>query len=194
MLFRSSVLVVDDEVLNQDVSGEPVVPAQGMIPAGTTYVDRDGKTQTSTGVGKDLVSSLSNLESRDPGQLWVYSGIRSAAIGGGPIENSGDMTFNGGDLHVYSNDKAANGSGAAIGGGHAGGGTTITFNGGTVDSYASFHGAAIGGGCTYTGGMSSSTSTWPLRDAIISRTANHTIAGDITVNGGFVEEIGRAHV
>ena len=190
---EGSVLVVDDEVLNQDVSGEPVVPAQGMIPAGTTYVDRDGKTQTSTGVGKDLVSSLSNLESRDPGQLWVYSGIRSAAIGGGPIENSGDMTFNGGDLHVYSNDKAANGSGAAIGGGHAGGGTTITFNGGTVDSYASFHGAAIGGGCTYTGGMSSSTSTWPLRDAIISRTANHTIAGDITVNGGFVEAWGAEH-
>ena len=125
--------------------------------------------------------------------LWVYSGIRSAAIGGGPIENSGDMTFNGGDLHVYSNDKAANGSGAAIGGGHAGGGTTITFNGGTVDSYASYHGAAIGGGCTYTGGMSSSTSTWPLRDAIISRTANHTIAGDITVNGGFVEAWGAEH-
>lgn len=196
---EGSVLVVDDSVRNVDISGKAIVPDQGIIPEGVTYVNRDGETVTSTGKGKDLVSSLSNLESRNPGQLWVYSGIRSAAIGGGPIENSGDMTFNGGSLHAYSNDKgttaegSGNGSGAAIGGGHAGGGTSIVFNGGTVDAYASYHGAAIGGGCTYTGGMSTSYNTWPLRDALISRTANHTIAGDITINGGYVEAWGAHH-
>lgn len=197
---EGSVLVIDDAVRNVDTSGSPVTPVQGAIPAGTAYVAKDGTTKTSTGKGSDLVSSLSNLESADPGALWVYSGIRSAAIGGGPIENSGDMTFNGGEIHAYAQDPGAiggnpagNGSGCGIGGGHAGGGTTITFNGGTVDAQASYHGAAIGGGCTYTGGMSRSSSTWPLRDALISRTANHTIAGDITINGGYVKAQGYYH-
>lgn len=197
---EGSVLVIDDAVRNVDTSGTPITPVQGAIPAGTTYVAKDGTTKTSTGKGSDLASSLSNLESSNPGTLWVYSGIRSAAIGGGPVENSGDMTFNGGDIHAYAQDPGAvggnpsgNGSGCGIGGGHAGGGTTTTFNGGTVDAQASYHGAAIGGGCTYTGGMSTSAVSYPLRDALISRTANHTIAGDITINGGYVKAQGYYH-
>lgn len=197
---EGSVLVIDDAVRNVDVAGNPIVPAQGAIPAGTTYVAKDGSTKTSSGKGSDLASSLSNLESADPGSLAVYSGVRSAAIGGGPIENSGDMTFNGGNIRACAQDPGAiggnpggNGSGCGIGGGHAGGGTTITFNGGTVDAQASYHGAAIGGGCTYTGGMSSSAVSFPMRDALISRTANHTIAGDITINGGYVKAQGYYH-
>ncbi len=197
---EGSVLVIDDAVTNVDTSGNPITPEQGMIPAGVSYVSKEGTVKTSTGKGSDLASSLSNLESANPGSLAVYSGVRSAAIGGGPIENSGDMTFNGGNIRAYAQDPGAiggnpsgNGSGCGIGGGHAGGGTATTFNGGTVDASASYHGAAIGGGCTYTGGMSRSTTTYPLRDALISRTANHTIAGDITINGGYIKAQGYYH-
>lgn len=189
---EGSVLVVDDAVRNVDAKGRAITPEQGIIPANTTYVDRDGNTVTSTGAGKDLVSSLSNLESRKSGVLKVYGGVRSAAIGGGPLENSGDMTFNGGIIWTYANDKTGNGAGCGIGGGHAGGGTSTTFNGGQVYAYASYHGAAIGGGCTYIGGMSRSN-TYPLADALISRNANHTIAGDITINGGYIEAHGAEH-
>lgn len=190
---EGSVLTIDDAVRNVDTSGNPITPKDGLIPAGTTYVDRDGKTQTSTGVGKDLVSSLSNLESRNAGSLHVQGGIRSAAIGGGPMENSGYMTFNGGNITAEANDPVRNGSGCGIGGGHAGGSTTTVINGGNVDAIGSFHGAGIGGGCTYTGGMSSGIYTYPMRDALISRQSNHTIAGDITINGGFVKSKGWTH-
>lgn len=191
---EGSVLVVDDGVRNVDVKGNPIVPEQGMIPAGVTYVDRNGDTVTSTGVGKDLVSSLSNLESWDVGELYVYGGVRSAAIGGGPVENSGDMTFNGGNITATANDPRGDGSGCGIGGGHAGGSTTTTINGGHIIALGSLHGAGIGGGCTYTGGMSNPGKvTMPLRDALLSRHANSTIAGDITINGGFVESKGWQH-
>lgn len=95
---EGSVLVIDDAVTNVDTSGNPITPEQGMIPAGVSYVSKEGTVKTSTGKGSDLASSLSNLESANPGSLAVYSGVRSAAIGGGPIENSGDMTFNGGNI------------------------------------------------------------------------------------------------
>lgn len=189
---EGSVLVVDDAVRNVDTRGRAITPDQGIIPSGVTYIDRDGNTVTSTGVGKDLVSSLSNLESREAGILEAYGGVRSASIGGGPLENSGNMTFNGGTILTYANDKDKNGAGCGIGGGHAGGGTSTTFNGGRVYAHASFHGAAIGGGCTYVGGMSNSN-TYPLGDALISRNANSTIAGDITINGGYVEAFGAEH-
>lgn len=191
---EGSVLVVDDGVRNVDVKGNPIVPDQGRIPAGITYVDRNGDTVTSTGAGKDLVSSLSNLESWNVGELHVYGGVRSAAIGGGPVENSGDMTFNGGNITAEANGPKNDGSGCGIGGGHAGGSTTTTINGGHIVALGSLHGAGIGGGCTYTGGMSNSGKvTMPLRDALLSREANHTIAGDITINGGFVEAKGWQH-
>lgn len=197
---EGSVLTIDDAVRNVDINGNPITPKDGIIPADTVYINRDGVQTTSTGVGKDLESSLSNLESRNAGILNVFGGIRSAGIGGGPIENSGHMTFNGGVITSRANGPAGgetwgeNGAGCGIGGGHAGGSTTTIFNGGIVDAYASYHGAAIGGGCTYIGGMSrGSQPTYPLPDAIISRNVNHTIAGDITINGGFVEAHGAWH-
>ncbi len=197
---EGSVLTIDDAVRNVDINGNPITPKDGIIPANTVYINRDGIQTTSTGVGKDLESSLSNLESRNAGILNAFGGIRSAAIGGGPIENSGHMTFNGGVITTRANGPAGddtwgqNGAGCGIGGGHAGGSTTTIFNGGIVDAYASYHGAAIGGGCTYIGGMShGSQPTYPLPDAIVSRNVNHTIAGDITINGGFIEAHGAWH-
>lgn len=191
---EGSVLTIDDEVRNVDTSGKAIVPEQGLIPAGTTYVDRDGKTVTSTGAGKDLVSSLSNLASRNVGHLKVYGGIRSAAIGGGPMENSGYITINGGEIRAEANGPTNDGSGCGIGGGHAGGSTKTTINGGHIVALGSLHGAGIGGGCTYVGGMSSgSKQTAPFRDALLSRNSRNTIAGDITINGGFVEAKGWLH-
>ncbi|MEY8562115.1 DUF11 domain-containing protein [Eggerthellaceae bacterium 3-80] len=197
---EGSVLTIDDAVRNVDINGNPITPENGLIPAGVTYINRDGVQTTSTGNGKDLETSLSNLESHNAGILNAFGGIRSAAIGGGPVENSGEMTFNGGVITTRANGPAGNdswgenGAGCGIGGGHAGGSTTTVFNGGVVDAYASYHGAAIGGGCTYIGGMSrGSQPSYPLPDAIISRQVNHTIAGDITINGGFVEATGAWH-
>ena len=197
---EGSVLTIDDSVRNVTTGGKAITPEHGIIPGGLTYTDKDGNVKTSTGDGDDLESSLSNLESRNPGTLHTYGGIRSAAIGGGPLENSGELIFNGGIIDTHANGKAGdesrgdNGAGCGIGGGHAGGGTTTVFNGGRVTAYASYHGAAIGGGCTYIGGMSrGSQPTYPLPDAIVSRNANHTIAGDITINGGYIEAFGAWH-
>lgn len=191
---EGSVLTIDDGVRNVDVAGNPIAPVNGLIPAGTQYVNRDGEQIASTGDGKDLASSLSNLESRQAGTLHVMGGIRSAAIGGGPLENSGFMTFNGGIITAEANDPGTNGAGCGIGGGHAGGGTTTIINGGTIVALGSYHGAGIGGGCTYNGGMSRDNKrTYPLRDALLSRHASSTIAGDITINGGFVRSKGWTH-
>ena len=191
---EGSVLVVDDAVRNVDTAGRAIVPEQGMIPAGTKYRDKDGDTQTATAKGSDLVNSLSNLDSRNPGALNAYGGIRAAAIGGGPLENSGHMTFNGGIIHAEANDRTGNGAGCGIGGGHAAGSTETIFNSGEVKAYASYHGAAIGGGCTYEGGMSLGTQyTFPFQDALITRNAHATVAGDITINGGFIEAFGAEH-
>lgn len=191
---EGSVLTIDDGVRNVDVAGNPIAPVNGLIPAGTQYVNRDGEQIASTGDGKDLASSLSNLESRQAGTLHVMGGIRSAAIGGGLLENSGFMTFNGGIITAEANDPGTNGAGCGIGGGHAGGGTTTIINGGTIVALGSYHGAGIGGGCTYNGGMSRDNKrTYPLRDALLSRHASSTIAGDITINGGFVRSKGWTH-
>ncbi|WP_251179269.1 DUF11 domain-containing protein [Adlercreutzia agrestimuris] len=197
---EGSVLTIDDAVRNVDINGNPITPKDGLIPGGVTYINRDGVQATSTGDGKDLETSLSNLESHNAGILNAFGGIRSAAIGGGPVENSGEMTFNGGVITTRANGPAGNnswgenGAGCGIGGGHAGGSTVTVFNGGIVDAYASYHGAAIGGGCTYVGGMSRGNQpSYPLPDAIVSRNVNHTIAGDITINGGFIEAHGAWH-
>lgn len=189
---EGSVLVVDDAVENVDSAGRAIVPSHGKIPAGTTYRGNDGDLHTAEANSES--SSLSNLDSKHAGTLNVYGGIRSAAIGGGPVENSGDMTFNGGNITATANDPTHDGSGCGIGGGHAGGGTTTTINGGKIEAKGSYHGAGIGGGCTYTGGMSNSPKiTMPLRDALLSRHANSTIAGDITINGGYVSSVGWYH-
>lgn len=144
-------------------------------------------------MGKETHDSLSNLESKNPGTLNAFSGSRSAAIGGGPLENSGYITFNGGNVNATADGRVGNGSGAAIGGGHAGGAYYLVFNGGIVHAISSYHGAAIGGGCTYGGGMSNQCYTYPMRDALISRATLKTIAGDITINGGYVRAEGATH-
>jgi fimbrial isopeptide formation D2 family protein len=184
---EGSYLTIDDARVNVDTNGEFVAPNQGRISRTCTLTDG---TEVHAG------DRLTLLDSTNPGKLICYGGYRASAIGGAAIENSGNMTFNGGDLTVRAFGTALSdehyGAGAGIGGGHAGGGTTMTFNGGSIDSVGSYHGAGIGGGCTYTGGMSR-TVTYALTDAVLCRTPLHTIAGDININGGYLVSQGCTH-
>ncbi len=181
-------LTIDDGRRNADINGSFVAPEQGRI-------SRDATLQDGTVVKKG--DRLTLLDSENPGSLTVYGGYRASAIGGSALETSGDMTFNGGNIVVraygvaYSLSKY--GAGAGIGGGHAGCGTVMTFNGGNIDAYGSYHGAGVGGGCTYGGGMSSSDVTYALTDGYLSQYPLSTIAGDININGGFLKSVGCTH-
>ena len=184
---EGSKLTIDDGRRNIDTDGVFVAPEQGRI-------SRDAVLQDGTVVKEG--DRLTLLDSEKPGTLYVYGGSRAAAIGGGGLETSGDMTFNGGNIIVrpYGENDSPNGAGAGIGGGHAGCGTTFTFNGGSIDSIAAYHSAGIGGGCTYGGGMSTGGQiTYALTDAYLSEFPLHTVAGDITINGGYLKSQGRTH-
>ena len=184
---EGSKLTIDDGRRNIDTDGVFVAPEQGRI-------SRDAVLQDGTVVKEG--DRLTLLDSEKPGTLYVYGGSRAAAIGGGGLETSGDMTFNGGNIIVrpYGENDSHNGAGAGIGGGHAGCGTTFTFNGGSIDSIAAYHSAGIGGGCTYGGGMSTGGQiTYALTDAYLSEFPLHTVAGDITINGGYLKSQGRTH-
>lgn len=182
---EGSKLVIDDGRRNVDQNGQPVLPKDGKISRDATLAD---------GTVVKAGDRLTILDSAKPGKLTVNGGYRAAAIGGGPIENSGDMTFNGGMIKAYAfgpyNDLY--GAGAGIGGGHAGGGTQITINGGDIEAEGSVHGAGVGGGCTYARGMSPTT-TYAFSDAILCKTPSSTIAGNININGGYIKAKGFQH-
>ncbi|MDE7124623.1 MAG: hypothetical protein K2N83_03940, partial [Eubacterium sp.] len=181
-------LTIDDGRRNVDTDGNFVAPEQGRI-------SRDAILQDGTEVKKG--DRLTLLDSENPGTLNVNGGYRASAIGGSALESSGDMTFNGGNIvtraYGVATSESMYGPGAGIGGGHAGCGTIMTFNGGNIDSIGSYHGAGIGGGCTYGGGMSRSNVTYALTDGYLSQFPLSTIAGDININGGFLKSVGCTH-
>ena len=184
---EGSYLTIDDERRNVDINGVAVEPKNGKV-------SREATLQDGTVVKKG--DRLTILDSDNPGTLTVEGGYRASAIGGGPVENSGIMTFNGGNIvaRAYGPTESRYGAGTGIGGGHAGGGTTITINGGNIDAYGSYHGAGFGGGCTYGGGMSNSSEiTYAFSDAIFCKTPLSTIAGDININGGYLKARGYIH-
>lgn len=182
---EGSELTIDDARINEDTDGNFVAPKLGKVSRDATLKD---------GTVVKAGDRLTLLDSTNPGTLTVNGGYRASAIGGGAIENSGNMTFNGGivNAHAYGPNEGQYGAGCGIGGGHAGGGTTMTFNGGKIDATGSYHGAGVGGGCTYVGGMSP-TVTYALVDAIKCKTPRSTIAGDININGGFLKSTGYTH-
>ena len=185
---EGSKLTIDDGRRNIDTDGNFVAPEQGRVSRDATLLDG---TEVKKG------DRLTLLDSENPGTLTVNGGYRASAIGGSALESSGDMTFNGGKIitRAYGVPESLSGygPGAGIGGGHAGCGTTMTFNGGTIDSVGSYHGAGIGGGCTYGGGMSRSTVTYALTDGYLSQFPLSTIAGDININGGYLKSVGCTH-
>ena len=184
---EGSKLTIDDSRRNVDQNGQFVAPKDGKVSRDAVLAD---------GTVVKAGDRLTMLDSANPGTLEVNGGLRASAIGGGPIENSGDMTFNGGKIKAYANGPTESryGAGCGIGGGHAGGSTVTTFNGGDIDAKGSFHGAGVGGGCTYIGGMSNGAeTTYAFTDAILCETPKSTIAGDININGGFLKSEGFEH-
>ena len=144
---EGTILTIDDDVLNVDVSGNPIVmdPSNypGKIPAGVTFVANDGKTYTAgTTEGDDR---LSLLESTNPGSLTVTGSINESGIGSVEFETTGEMTFNGGILTITARGSGdgTNGRGAAIGGASAGCGGDMTFNGGVIETWTSYRKSVV---------------------------------------------------
>lgn len=202
-----SVLVIDDTIRNLDSNNNVITPENGVIGKPVTLAN---------GTYLEAGTPLSALDSKNPGTLTVDAGGNSAAIGSGPEENAGKLIFQGGN--VYANgcnqglsDNYSPDTGAAIGGGEGGSGTITIFNGGRIIATASYHGAAIGSGWGF---WKRGDQTTAKPDAIAIPTFSSvpkvgeydgytfwnssvgqfdTVAGDIYINGGYIEAKGAEH-
>ena len=180
-----ATVFIDDAVPNSDTSGNPIVPENGMIPAGVVYKDHNGTTRTSE---PDRITLLDSL---NPGSLSVTGGGQGSGFGGTYSEDGGNMTFNGGNITVYngagptSSGNGENCFGPGIGGGGNAAGTSpsewITINGGNVIATAAFHGAGIGGGWNQ--------NTKTVASGVVKST-HPSGTGNIRINGGYVESNG----
>ena len=172
---EGAALTIDDSVLNQDRSGNTVVPENGFVPADITLAN-------GTKIKKG--DPLTVMDSENPGSLvvWCTAGI-SAAIGGrgDPSygtggEDGGAFTMNGGLVTArssYNYEAGGYNCSAGIGGGGWGGNGTglddwITINGGRLTAIGSQHGAGVGSG-------------------------NQGACGNIRINGGYVISKGGDH-
>ncbi|NBJ66356.1 DUF11 domain-containing protein [Adlercreutzia caecimuris] len=172
---EGAALTIDDSILNQDRSGNTVVPENGFVPADITLAN-------GTKIKKG--DPLTVMDSENPGSLvvWCTAGI-SAAIGGrgDPSygtggEDGGAFTMNGGLVTArssYNYEAGGYNCSAGIGGGGWGGNGTglddwITINGGRLTAIGSRHGAGVGSG-------------------------NQGACGNIRINGGYVISKGGDH-
>lgn len=181
-----ATMFIDDAVANVDVNSNAIVPVDGMIPVGTTFVANDGTTRTAKETSDNY---LTLLDSQNPGTLQVHGGGQSAGIGGKYSEDGGNMTFNGGNIVVTNGAGRATSSatasgdifGPGIGGGGNAAGTSpsewITINGGNINATAAYHGAGIGGG------WNQNTKTVP---AGVTKSLHPHGTGNIRINGGYI--------
>lgn len=181
-----AAIYIDDSVPNVDVNGNAIVPVDGMIPVGTTFVANDGTTRTAKPTADNY---LTLLDSKNPGTLQVHGGGQSAGLGGKYSEDGGNMTFNGGNIIVTNGAGRSVGSanadgdifGPGIGGGGNAAGTSpsewITVNGGNINATAAYHGAGIGGG------WNQATKTVP---AGVTKSLHPHGTGNIRINGGYI--------
>lgn len=202
-----SVLVIDDEIRNLDSDNNIVMPENGMVAKAVTLAN---------GTHLEAGAPLALMDSKNPGSLTVDAGGNSAAIGSGPEENAGKLIFQGGNIYANGcnqgiGDNYSPDTGAAIGGGNGGSGTVMIFNGGNIIATASYHGAAIGSGW---GWWKRGGDTAAKPDAIAIPTYSSvpkvgeydgytfwnstagkfdTVAGDIYINGGYIEAKGAEH-
>ena len=180
-----ATVFIDDAIPNIDISGNPIVPENGMIPVGVEYKDHDGVTRTSE---PDRITLLDSL---NPGSLNVTGGGQGAGFGGTYSEDGGNMTFNGGNITVYngagstSSGDSENCFGPGVGGGGNAAGTSpsewITINGGNVIATAAYHGAGIGGGWNQ--------NTRTVASGVV-KSVHPSGTGNIRINGGYVESNG----
>lgn len=185
---EGSSLVVDDGRDNRDASGAMARVEGDKVAADIVLSD---------GTVVEAGSHASALDSDNPGYLEVHGGGQGSGIGGSSYEDGGTLTFNGGRLKVdvygwnFSGEGGTSYSAGIGAGGEANGtATAMTFNGGTIETHGGLHGAGIGAGhsdCSGYGAM--------LPDAIPTPRLGRgvTYAGDININGGFIESFGGWH-
>ena len=193
---EGSVLVIDDSVWNQTAAGEAITPEQGRVPYDCTL-----KNGTELKQGDPLWK----MDSETPGALTANGGYCSAGIGGGPREESGNLTLNGGVIESHTSDPVnvyLHGGGTGIGGGIGGGvgctleGGGLTINGGSIKAYSSYHGAAIGAGSVASYDIHTVDAlpgALQARNYTYGGYAQAPVPGDITVNGGYTVAYGGVH-
>ncbi len=215
---KGTSLTIDDSVKNIDVSGNPIVPKNGMIPIGTTFIDKTGAQRTATA---SKHNALDLLESNFAGTLEVISGYKGAGIGSVSYEDAGKLTFNGGIITAkgFNNPSISvtdttsenwfHGVGAGIGSGEGSSPTFITINGGEIDATGAYHGAAIGGSLaawydnSHNPAWFGRESSFLFNDSIYSGKAENSgnlmsdstmgNAGHIRINGGLVRATAPYH-
>lgn len=199
---KTSTLVIDDENPNI-VAGGSKLKVEDIITPRNGKVGFDGTTFNGTEVKTD--SSLDLLDSENPGTLKAYARAQSAGIGGSAAEDGGTLIFNGGVIFAMgtnqtesnltrTTDDGTSAGGAGIGAGSmANGGVTI-FNGGNITAKASFHGSGIGGGyCNPSYFSADSTQNANAIRNTASSIGNKSVAGDITINGGYIKSYSAGH-
>ena len=185
---EGSVLTIDDALDNRAAGGSMAQVVGSKLAADITL--SDGTTLTA-GVPS------SQLDSADPGLLFVRGGWDGAGIGSTARENGGTITINGGVLEVDTQDAyleydTATSYSSGIGAGCNGDGTAtaITINGGIVKAHGGTHGSGIGAALSDPNiGSAVRSDVIPTRN--VTRASN--VAGDIFINGGFIESTGGWH-
>ena len=178
---KTTTLTIDDSVLNIDNKGKEITPELGVIPYDVTL---------SNGTSLKKGSKLTQLDSKNPGELVVVGAGAASAIGGGGKEDGGNMTFNGGIITATATatSSATPHSGAGIGGGPQASGGDVTINGGIINAHGAYHGAGVGGGWSSAGGAPAS-----LTPAVVDPAQHVSQSGNITINGGLTYSVGGAH-
>ncbi len=190
---EGSVLTIDDELDNRLANG------------GEAKVEGEKVVEPAVLVGgKEIAAGTASteLDSPNPGTLSIVGGGYAPGIGGSPAENGGTMTFNGGNLDVRTYGWDSSGEGAAsysagIGaaGSADGTATVMTFNGGTIHAYGGLHGAGIGAGHSGHDGFvgDRQPNAIPSRGTTRCTGDNPNVAGNITINGGYIYSQGGWH-
>ncbi len=114
--------------------------------AGNTLTLIGSSTLTSGNIESGIrVEGSTELTISGTGSVEVTGGYNGAGIGGGHMNDGGNITISGGTVTAYGGINAA-----GIGGGDRGDAEEITITGGTVNAYSYSYGdggAGIGGGC-----------------------------------------------
>ncbi|WP_302964072.1 hypothetical protein [uncultured Adlercreutzia sp.] len=217
-----SILIIDDEITNiraggsKFVEGDIVTPENGAVAADVTLLDG---TQLKKGdaLGKLDSANPGKLISTGGAHSPGIGGAPKENAGT-IIINGGDI-----NAAAYLSGHGGYSSAAGIGGGSCGSGTVITINGGTITASAGMCGSGIGAGIGYRTDASHVTDCTESPDAIVvprgeensfgysyygtavsgsytpdasgvyGRDVCHVVAGDITMNGGFVRAKGTGH-
>ena len=209
-----SILVIDDSIRNLNNNNQIVTPNNGLITE---------EMQLADGTVIPVGSPATVLDSQNPGHLSVLPSWWCAGIGSGMYENAGKMIFNGGDITsrgLQGNASRSTGIGAGYCGSatsmifnggtiYAEAGMCSTAIGANIGFYLNNEGPkyntifpadaitiptseAEAHGFGWYGTVGKDDYIAPMMPGVGAK-AYHTVAGDIAINGGRIEAIGRGH-